>query len=186
MCISGSDAVEDIRKDILKHLASTLGHDPSFASSYYYFKATAHAVRDRLVDRWINTQRSYYNREAKRVYYLSMEFLPGRFLRNNLSSMMIEDQCRKALKIHGHALDDLEELEWDPGLGNGGLGRLASCFMDSVATLKIPTYGYGIRYDFGIFYQVLENGYQVERCDNWLRYGDPWQFERPEHMYEVR
>ncbi|MBN1103810.1 MAG: glycogen/starch/alpha-glucan phosphorylase [Deltaproteobacteria bacterium] len=185
-CITHSDAVEDLRKDIVKHLASTLGHDPSFAGSYYFFKATAHAVRDRLVDRWINTQRTYYSREAKRVYYLSMEFLPGRFLGNNVINMLIEDQCKQALRDHGHSLDELEEMEWDPGLGNGGLGRLASCFMDSFATVKIPAYGYGIRYDYGIFYQVVENGYQVERCDNWLRYGDPWAFERPEHMYEVR
>lgn len=184
--ISESDAVEDLRKDIVKHLASTLGHDPSFAQSYYYFKAAAYAVRDRLVDRWIQTQRSYYSREAKRVYYLSMEFLPGRFLRNNLINMRLEDPCREALKGRGQQLEDLEELEFDAGLGNGGLGRLASCFLDSFATVKIPAYGYGIRYDYGIFYQVVENGRQVEKCDNWLRKGDPWAFERPEHMYEVR
>jgi starch phosphorylase len=185
-CITGSNGAEDLREDIVKHIASTLGHDPGFADPYYFFKATAHAVRDRLVDRWINTQRSYYSKEAKRVYYLSLEFLPGRFLRNNISSMLIEEQCQNALLGHGHSLEELEEMEWDPGLGNGGLGRLASCFMDSVATLKIPAYGYGIRYDYGIFYQVVENGYQVERCDNWLRYGNAWEFERPEHMYEVR
>ncbi|MEW6665708.1 MAG: glycogen/starch/alpha-glucan phosphorylase [Thermodesulfobacteriota bacterium] len=178
--------MEDLKRDLVKHISSTLGHDPGFAEKYYFFKAAAHAVRDRLVDRWINSQRSYYNREAKRVYYLSMEFLPGRFLRNNIVNLGIEDQCRQALRGYGQSLEELEELEWDAGLGNGGLGRLASCFMDSVATLKIPTYGYGIRYDYGIFYQVVENGYQVERCDNWLRYGNPWEFERPEHMYEVR
>jgi len=183
--ISESNGVQDLKRDILNHLASTLGHDPAFAETYYYYKAAAHAVRDRLVDRWINTQRSYYSREAKRVYYLSMEFLPGRLLRNNVINMLIEDQCRQALSDHGQSLEELEELEWDPGLGNGGLGRLASCFMDSVATLKIPAYGYGIRYDYGIFYQVLQNGYQEEKCDNWLRHGDPWSFERPEHMYEV-
>lgn len=186
MSLSESDSVEALKKDIRKHIASTLGHDPDFAEQYYYYQAASHAVRDRLVDRWINTQRSYYNREAKRVYYLSMEFLPGRFLRNNLINMRIEGQCREAISDYGHSLEEIEELEWDPGLGNGGLGRLASCFMDSFATLKIPAYGYGIRYDYGIFYQVIENGYQVEKCDNWLRYGDAWGFERPEHLYEVR
>jgi starch phosphorylase len=184
--ISNSNTVEDLGEDIVKHLASTLGHDPSFAEQYYYFKAAAYAVRDRLVDRWITTQRSYYRREAKRVYYLSMEFLPGRFLRNNLVNMLIDTQCREALGRHGHRLDEIEELEFDAGLGNGGLGRLASCFLDSFATLRIPAYGYGIRYDYGIFYQVVENGSQVEKCDNWLRKGNPWEFERPEHMYEVR
>jgi len=184
--ISRSDTAEDLGKDMVKHLASTLGHDPSFAAPYYYFKAAAHAVRDRLVDRWITTQRSYYSREAKRVYYLSMEFLPGRFLRNNLINMQIDNQCQEALEQHGQRLDEVEELEFDAGLGNGGLGRLASCFLDSFATIRLPAYGYGIRYDYGIFYQTIENGRQVEKCDNWLRKGDPWVFERPEHMYEVR
>jgi glycogen phosphorylase len=184
--ISGSDSAEDLKKDIERHIASTLGEDPAFAERYYFFMATAHAVRDRLVDRWIHTQRSYYSRRAKRVYYLSMEFLPGRFLRNNLVNMSIAGECDDALKPHGCTVEELDELEWDAGLGNGGLGRLASCFMDSFATCKIPAYGYGIRYDYGIFYQTIENGYQVEKCDNWLRNGDPWEFERPEHMYEVR
>ncbi|RJR31995.1 MAG: glycogen/starch/alpha-glucan phosphorylase [Desulfobacteraceae bacterium] len=184
--ISQSDTAEEIGKDIVKHLSSTLGHDPSFAGQYYYFKAAAYAVRDRLVDRWIETQRSYYSREAKRVYYLSMEFLPGRFLRNNLVNMLLDEQCEDALVRHGQHLDEIEELEFDAGLGNGGLGRLASCFLDSFATTRLPAYGYGIRYDYGIFYQVIEDGCQVEKCDNWLRKGDPWVFERPEHMYEVR
>jgi len=184
--ISQSDTAEEIGKDIVKHLSSTLGHDPSFAEPYYYFKAAAYAVRDRLVDRWIETQRSYYSREAKRVYYLSMEFLPGRFLRNNLVNMLIDEQCQDALARHGQHLDEIEEMEFDAGLGNGGLGRLASCFLDSFASIRLPAYGYGIRYDYGIFYQVIEDGCQIERCDNWLRKGDPWVFERPEHMYEVR
>ncbi|MBU2499303.1 MAG: glycogen/starch/alpha-glucan phosphorylase [Proteobacteria bacterium] len=184
ICVS--DDKETLRREIIRHIASTLGHDPSFAKGYYFYKAIAHAVRDRLVDRWINTQRSYYHQETKRVYYLSMEFLPGRFLRNNLIKLGIEGLCKEVVEEFGHPLEDIEELEWDAGLGNGGLGRLASCFMDSFATLKLPAYGYGIRYDYGIFYQVLEDGFQVEKCDNWLRHGNPWEFERPEHLYEVK
>ncbi|MFH1122657.1 MAG: glycogen/starch/alpha-glucan phosphorylase [Pseudomonadota bacterium] len=184
--ICASDDAETLKREIIRHIASTLGHDPSFAKGYYFYKAVAHAVRDRLVDRWINTQRSYYNKEAKRVYYLSMEFLPGRFLRNNLIKLGIAGLCQRVLQEYGHPLEEIEELEWDAGLGNGGLGRLASCFMDSFATLKLPAYGYGIRYDYGIFYQVLEDGFQVEKCDNWLRHGNPWEFERPEHLYEVK
>ncbi|MBN2124630.1 MAG: glycogen/starch/alpha-glucan phosphorylase [Deltaproteobacteria bacterium] len=186
ICITDSNDKETLKRDIRKHIASTLGHDPAFAQPYYLYKAAAHAVRDRLVDLWINTQRSYYSREAKRVYYLSLEFLPGRFLRNNLVNMGIEQPCREALDELGCSLDDVEEMEWDPGLGNGGLGRLASCLLDSCATLKIPAYGYGIRYDYGIFFQTVEDGFQVEKCDNWLRYGNAWEFDRPEHLYEVR
>jgi starch phosphorylase len=181
-----AESVESLKDNIVRHVAWTLGHDPYFAQKYYLYKAMAYVVRDRLVTRWINTQRAYYNKEAKRVYYLSMEFLPGRFLRNNIISMGIEEQCSQTLQEFGFSLEDIEELEPDPGLGNGGLGRLASCFMDSFATLKIPAYGYGIRYDYGIFHQAIENGFQVEKCDNWLRLGNAWEFERPEHLYEVK
>jgi len=186
LCIAGSNDPETLKKDIVKHISSSLGQDPSFANTGYYFKALAHAVRDRLVDRWINTQQAYYNKKAKRVYYLSMEFLPGRFLKSNIINLDIFEQCRQALAELNCSLEDIEEIEWDAGLGNGGLGRLASCFMDSLATLKIPAYGYGIRYDYGIFYQVFENGYQVEKCDNWLRHGNSWEFERPANLYQVR
>jgi glycogen phosphorylase len=180
------NAVDTLKKDILRHISSTLGHDPTSTNRYCYFKACTHALRDRLVDRWIKTQRAYYEKKAKRIYYLSMEFLPGRFLRKNLESMNMMEVCRQTLQELGISLEEIEELEWDAGLGNGGLGRLASCFLDSLATLEIPAYGYGIRYDYGIFYQVFENGYQVEKCDNWMRYGNSWEFERPEHLYEIR
>jgi glycogen phosphorylase len=179
-------SAETLKEAITRHIAITLGQDPAFAQKYYFYKATAHAVRDLLVDRWIQTQRSYYSKEAKRVYYLSLEFLPGRFLKNNVINLGLEGDVRGALQDLGSSLDEIEELEWDAGLGNGGLGRLASCFMDSFATLKIPAYGYGIRYDYGIFHQAIENGFQQERCDNWMRYGNPWEFERPEHLYEVK
>ena len=180
------DAVETLKQDILKHITSTLGHDPTSTDRYCMLKACIHALRDRLVDRWIKTQRSYYEQKAKRIYYLSMEFLPGRFLRTNLENMNLTDVCRQALAELGCHLEEIEEMEWDAGLGNGGLGRLASCFMDSFATMGIPAYGYGIRYDYGIFYQVFENGYQIEKCDNWMRYGNSWELERSEHLYEIK
>jgi len=145
----------------------------------------AYSVRDLLLAAWIDTQRSLYDTLSKRVYYLSMEFLPGRFLKNYITSLQIEQQVRDALKTFGIELDDIEEEEWDAGLGNGGLGRLASCYMDSMATLRLPGYGYGIRYDYGIFHQVIENGYQVEQCDNWLRRGSPWEIQHLEVMMPV-
>ncbi len=181
-----SEHIEAIKQDILKHISSTLGHDPAATNKYYFLKAAIYSLRDRLVTNWVNTQRAYYNEKAKRVYYLSMEFLPGRFLRKNLVNTGMLEDYRQALFELGCPFEEIEELEWDAGLGNGGLGRLASCFMDSLATLKIPAYGYGIRYDYGIFYQVFENGYQIERCDNWMRHGNAWEFERPEHLYEIR
>jgi starch phosphorylase len=134
---------------------------------------------------WIDTQRSLYDSFSKRIYYLSMEFLPGRFLKNYITNLQMESQVQGALQEFGYELDDIEEEEWDAGLGNGGLGRLASCYMDSMATLKLPGYGYGIRYDYGIFHQVIENGYQVEQCDNWLRRGSPWEIQRLEVMFPV-
>ena len=181
-----SDTIEVIKKDILKHISSTLGHDPAATHKYYFLKAAIYSLRDRLIENWINTQRTYYDEKAKRVYYLSLEFLPGRFLRKNLVNAGMLEDYRQALMELGCPFEEIEELEWDAGLGNGGLGRLASCFLDSLATLKIPAYGYGIRYDYGIFYQVFENGYQIEKCDNWMRHGNAWEFERPEHMYEIR
>ena len=134
---------------------------------------------------WLNTQRDYYDSMVKRVYYLSLEFLPGRFLMNYLTNMRMEQGCGEVLEKLGLALEDLEEVEWDAGLGNGGLGRLASCYLDSMASLKIPGYGYGILYDYGIFYQNIVNGYQEERCDNWRRQGNPWEILRREHLYEI-
>ncbi|WP_211436154.1 glycogen/starch/alpha-glucan phosphorylase [Candidatus Kuenenia stuttgartensis] len=137
------------------------------------------------MERWIATQRSYFDNDVKRVYYLSLEFLMGRALGNNLINLDFLDECHKALHELGYELEEICEKEWDAGLGNGGLGRLAACFLDSMATLELPTYGYGMRYEYGIFFQSILNGYQVELPDNWLRYGNPWEFERPEHLYPV-
>ncbi|HUV50650.1 MAG TPA: glycogen/starch/alpha-glucan phosphorylase [Anaerolineae bacterium] len=177
---------KSFEQDIERHIMLTLGDDYLAPTSSLYYKGLAYGVRDRLVERWLKTQRSYYDKITKRIYYLSLEFLPGRFLMNYIVNMNIKDECNKALEKAGFTLEDLEEEERDAGLGNGGLGRLASCFMDSIATLKIPGYGYGIRYDYGIFFQTIINGYQVERCDNWIRDGNPWEIKRGSSLYEVK
>jgi starch phosphorylase len=171
--------------DIHRHIVSTLGNEVYGRSKFRYFNGLAYSIRDRLIKMWLNTQRDYYDTLAKRVYYLSLEFLPGRFLMNYLTNMGMEQGCRVELEKLGLALEDLEEVEWDAGLGNGGLGRLASCYLDSMASLKIPGYGYGILYDYGIFYQNIVNGYQEESCDNWRRQGSPWEILRREHLYEI-
>ncbi|MEW5722290.1 MAG: glycogen/starch/alpha-glucan phosphorylase [Thermodesulfobacteriota bacterium] len=174
-----------MKEDIRRHLMSNLGTDPDRADSYRVFKATAYAVRDQLVKRWIETQRSYYDEHAKRVYYLSLEFLLGRLLSNCLINLGLEETCVEALKELGFSLEEVAEQEVDAGLGNGGLGRLAACFMDSIATLGMPAYGYGILYDYGMFIQDIVDGFQVEKPDNWLRQGNPWEIDRPDYLYTV-
>lgn len=174
-----------LKSDILRHIQFSLGDDPLLPTRYSCFMGLAYSVRDRLIASWIDTQRALYDTYAKRVYYLSLEFLPGRFLKNYITSLQMESQVREALHAYGFELDEIEEEEWDAGLGNGGLGRLASCYMDSMATQRIPGYGYGIRYDYGIFHQVIENGYQREQCDNWLRRGSPWEIQRHEVLLPV-
>jgi starch phosphorylase len=178
--------LETLADDIHRHIVSTLGDEVYGHSHYRYFNGLALSIRDRLITVWLNTQRDYYDGMVKRVYYLSMEFLPGRFLMNCLTNLGMEKGCREVLEKLGLSLDDLEEVEWDAGLGNGGLGRLASCYLDSMASLKIPGYGYGILYDYGIFFQNIVNGFQEESCDNWRRQGSPWEIVRREHLYEVK
>jgi starch phosphorylase len=180
------DSVLGLKKDIIRHIVSSLGSDYERFSSFNYYLGLALAVRDRLIDLWIKTQRSYYNESAKRVYYMSLEYLPGKSLLNNLHCLGLYDTAIEALKEFGYSLDDLAEVEWDAGLGNGGLGRLASCYLDSIATLNLSGYGYGIRYDYGIFHQVIENGVQIEKCDNWMRVGNPWEFQRGRFMADVQ
>jgi starch phosphorylase len=177
--------IETLADDIHRHIVSTLGDEIYGQSHFRYFNGLAYSIRDRLIQAWLNTQRDYYDGLVKRVYYLSLEFLPGRFLMNYLTSMGLEQGCREVLEKLGLSLEDLEEVEWDAGLGNGGLGRLASCYLDSMATLKIPGYGYGIMYDYGIFYQNIVNGRQEERCDNWRRQGNPWEIVRRDHPYKI-
>ncbi|MGB7919035.1 MAG: glycogen/starch/alpha-glucan phosphorylase [Desulfobacterales bacterium] len=169
---------KSLKSDILRHIEFTLGNDPQQPDSFSCFLGLAYSLRDRLIRRWMETQRSLYDTLSKRVYFLSLEFLPGRFLKNYLISLDMLEEARRVVGDMGFDLDELEEEEWDAGLGNGGLGRLASCYLDSMACRNLPGYGYGIRYDYGIFHQVLENGYQREHCDNWMRRGNPWEIQR--------
>ena len=177
---------ERLIEDIRHHIMSYMGNDfmPPRKDTYYH--GLSLSIRDRLIERWLKTQRAVNDQRAKRVYYLSMEFLPGRFLFNNILKLGMQDICRQTLESVGLDLEEIEEEEWDPGLGNGGLGRLASCFLDSMATLGIPGYGCGIRYDYGIFYQEIVDGYQVESADSWIRTGSPWEIKRPGYLYKVQ
>lgn len=175
----------DLVAHIKDHIVSTLGKDPTKPQPYDIYNAASFAIRDRLIEKWIKTQNTYYKTNAKRVYYLSLEFLAGRTFGNSLINMGLFDACHEALHQMGYDLEDIREIEWDAGLGNGGLGRLAACFLDSLATLEIPSYGYGIHYEYGIFHQFIQNGNQVEAPDNWLRYGNPWEFVRPGHLFPV-
>jgi starch phosphorylase len=182
----GMDA-RSIKQGILHHLEYTLAELPRHVDSEWEpYVALALAVRDRLVQRWIRTQDAYYERDAKRVYYLSLEYLMGRTLGNSLVNLGLAGECERALGELGYRLEDLREAEWDAGLGNGGLGRLAACFLDSLATLGYPSYGYGLRYDYGIFHQRIVGGAQVEVPDAWLRYGNPWEIPRPGDRFRVR
>ena len=167
------------------HLQYSQGKVLDTATPHDEFMAMAYMVRDRLVRRWIETQRTYSDKDVKRVYYLSAEFLLGRALASNLISLGVYDDCERVLSDMGITLSDLLEQEPDAGLGNGGLGRLAACFMDSMATLGLPACGYGIRYRFGIFEQILRDGFQVERPETWLKRGNPWEIARPERSVRV-
>ncbi len=164
----------------------SVGKDEHTATPYNAFEALAYAVRDRLMEGWFKTQSDYYQRDAKRVYYLSLEFLIGRLLRNNIANLGARDAYARAMEQIGYRLEDLESQECDAGLGNGGLGRLAACILDSAATLGIPFYGYGIRYEYGIFRQHIRDGQQLESPDNWLRYPNPWEIARPDALFRVR
>ncbi|HEX9020501.1 MAG TPA: glycogen/starch/alpha-glucan phosphorylase [Nitrospirota bacterium] len=175
-----------LKRSLSNRLIYSLGKDPITATHRDWFHTTAYAVRERLIERWMETMRSYYQTDAKRVYYLSLEFLTGRLLANSLLNLGIYDECRYALEELGLDIERITELEADAALGNGGLGRLAACFLDSLATLNLPGYGYGIRYEYGMFNQRIENGYQIEHPDNWLRYGNPWEFPRPEVLFPVK
>ena len=175
-----------LKRSLSNRLIYSLGKDPITATHRDWFHTTAYAVRERLIERWMETMRSYYRSDAKRVYYLSMEFLTGRLLTNSLLNMGFYGECRGALADLELDIDRISELEADAALGNGGLGRLAACFLDSMATLHLPGYGYGIRYEYGMFNQRIENGYQVEHPDNWLRYGNPWELPRPEVLFPVK
>ena len=174
-----------LRRAFLDHLSYSLGKGVNNATNLDLFTAMALTARDRLTFRWAQTQETYSKVDAKRVYYLSAEFLLGRALSNNLQALGLYDMAKSLLKRANLELADLLEGEPEPGLGNGGLGRLAACFLDSMATLGYAGYGYGIRYEFGIFEQEIKNGWQVERPDEWLRFGNPWEYVRPEYAVSV-
>lgn len=178
--------VEDIRQSFLDNLLYGLGRVPFVATRNDLYTALALAVRDRVFQRHTRTIETHEEQQARRVAYLSAEYLPGPHLGLNLLNLGITEQARQALSQLGYELDDLVEQEDEPGLGNGGLGRLAACYMDSLASLQVPAIGYGIRYEFGIFEQTIKDGWQVERTDKWLRYGNPWEVVRPELYYEVK
>jgi starch phosphorylase len=180
----GTD-IESLENSFVNHLEYSCAKDEFSATPYDCFTSVALMTRDRLIERWVETQQAYYAADAKRVYYLSLEFLMGRALGNSLINLGLYDNAHRALMELGYDLEELRETEWDAGLGNGGLGRLAACFLDSMATLELPAYGYGIRYEYGIFFQKITDGFQVEMPDNWLRYGNPWEFPRPEYLYPV-
>ena len=181
---SGFD-IGALKRALANRLTYTVGKDGYTATDRDWLDTLCYAVRDRLIEGWMETQRSYYHSDVKRVYYLSLEFLIGRTLYNALLNLEIDEPARKALAEIGLDLEALREQEFEAGLGNGGLGRLAACFLDSMATLGIPGAGYGIRYEYGMFHQNIENGEQTESSDPWLRFGNPWEFPRPEVIYPV-
>ncbi|KAM5163366.1 glycogen phosphorylase, brain form [Mantella aurantiaca] len=183
--IAGLGDVSEVRKSFNRHLHFTLVKDRNVSTPRDYYFALAHTVRDHLVGRWIRTQQYYYEKDPKRIYYLSLEFYMGRTLQNTMLNLGLQHACDEAIYQLGLDMEELEEIEEDAGLGNGGLGRLAACFLDSMATLGLAAYGYGIRYEFGIFNQRILNGWQVEEADDWLRYGNPWEKARPEYMLPV-
>jgi len=177
---------ESIKRSFAQHIEYTLGKDAFSATARDFFRSLALAARDRMFDRWSETQQGYHFRDERRVYYLSLEYLVGRLLSDSLLNLGIYEQARAALEDLGINLAEVLEVEDDPGLGNGGLGRLAACFLDSLATLGVPAIGYGIRYEYGIFRQEIVDGAQVEQPDNWLRYGTPWEVVRTDQLFIVR
>ncbi len=177
---------EILHQSLLDHLIYDLAKDKYSATPRDKYNAVVLSLREHLIEKWILTQQEYYKVSAKRLYYLSLEFLLGRLLRDCALSLDLSDDYRQAVGVLGLGYEEITELEWDAALGNGGLGRLAACFLDSLATLELPGYGYGIRYEYGIFSQKIVDGFQVESPDNWLRYGNPWEFPRPELLYPVR
>lgn len=180
-------SLETLKQDFADNLYYLQGKDRDWATPHDYFMALAYTVRDRLLHRWIKTvEQTYFQSSVKVVYFLSAEYLMGRQLGNNLVNVGIYEQVRKVVQDFGFDLYDLLEQEDEPGLGNGGLGRLAACFLDSLSTLEIPAIGYGIRYEFGIFEQAIQDGWQLERPDNWLRFGNPWELHRSEYTVEVK
>jgi starch phosphorylase len=177
---------EELKREFLDNLFYVQGKFPALATRHDYYMALAHTVRDHLLHRWVSTASVYTADKSRTVCYLSAEFLLGPHLGNNHINLGIWDLVKQATEDLGLNFEELLREESEPGLGNGGLGRLAACYLDSLATLRIPTLGYGIRYEFGIFEQAIVDGWQVERTDKWLRFGNPWDIPRPEWSVEVK
>jgi starch phosphorylase len=175
-----------IDEDFLRYYNRTLGRDKQHCTDHYLYEALAYTVRDRLMERWKETRITYETQDARRTCYLSLEFLMGRALSNAMLNLGITDAVTRVLYDYGIELEEVEAAEHDAGLGNGGLGRLAACFLDSCATLQLPVLGYGLRYEYGMFRQELVNGYQIEEPDHWLRDGNPWELERPEYTQRIQ
>lgn len=177
---------EGIERSFLGKREYALAKDQHNATKHDNFTALAIAIRDRIIERWVATQQRYHRDNLKRIYYLSLEFLPGRLLGTNILNLGLWEEVKAAMEDLGFDIEEMRDCESDAGLGNGGLGRLAACFLDSMATMGIPAQGYGIRYDYGIFNQKIINGYQVESPDKWLSKGNPWEFSRLEYTTKVR
>ena len=177
---------EGFKKEVINNVKNLFRKTIEEASQQQIFQAVSYAIKDDIIDRWIATQKAYEKANPKTVYYLSMEFLMGRALGNNMINLTCYDEIKEALAELGFDLNAIEDEEPDAALGNGGLGRLAACFLDSLATLNYPAYGCGIRYRYGMFKQAIENGFQVEKPDNWLKNGNPFEVKRPEYEVEVR
>lgn len=180
-----SNTPEALRRSFATHLHHSLAVDSRTATNYDKFLALAYSVRDRLIDRWMKTQQTYYQQDVKRVYYLSLEYLIGRTLGNSILNLNVDEEISEAMSDMGLTLEELRDMEVDAGLGNGGLGRLAACFLDSMATLELPATGMGIRYEFGMFNQKITDQGQEERPDNWLRMENPWEIARPAYSIKV-
>lgn len=178
--------VESIKRGMLNNLFFDRGRFPKVATMNDYYLSLAHTIRDRLQRNWINTAETYMKKRSRTVCYLSAEYLLGPHLENNILNLNIHERTKKAVEESGLDLHALLHKEEEPGLGNGGLGRLAACFMDSLATIEVPAIGYGIRYEFGIFDQVIKDGWQVEMTDKWLHMGNPWEIQQPEISFEVK
>src|SRR5471030_1613455 len=176
---------QSMKESILYHLKFSLAHDQQSATKRDWWLATSKAVQERIIERMIATQAVHNHQDVRRVYYLSLEFLMGRLFSNSLYNAGVYEQTKQALAELGLDIEELRGEEYDMGLGNGGLGRLAACFLDSLATLDYPAIGYGIHYEFGLFRQEFRNGNQIELPDDWMRFGTPWEIVRPEFTQAV-
>ena len=179
-------ALTPIKESLENHLTFSCFKTAVVATQRDWYATAAYTVRDHVIERWVKTAENYYAKDPKRVYYLSLEFLIGRMLTNAALNVGVKEEVSAGLGALGRKMEDAVEMEPDAALGNGGLGRLAACFLDSMATMNIPATGYGIRYEYGMFKQSIENGQQIENPDNWLRYGNIWEFQRPEATYDVK